>query len=234
MKNFILIISAAILISSCSSSLDGEGAATAQKEFAVDRFSSAEINCNCDVTFIPSEISKVVIESHQNLIDNLEINSKGNDLVIKEKQSVGDYNLYNVNVYFSPQMDEIELNKQARMKISGTLKANEFSLDLNDQSSVNESFIDIKDLDLDASDQTQIRMTGTVIKLDVSTSNESRAELSELLAVEVEFSAKDNSSLSIYAMKDLSGTASNNSQVSYKGDPNKNTTEKDRAFIQQN
>src|SRR5690606_23119775 len=143
---FILIISAAFLIFSCSSSLDGEGVATAQKEFAVDRFSSAEIHCNCDVTFIPSEISKVVIESHQNLIDNFEINSKGNDLVIKEKQSVLDVNLYNVNLYFTPDLHEIELNIQARMKISGTLKANEFSLDINDHSSVSESFIDIKDL----------------------------------------------------------------------------------------
>ncbi|NLN32427.1 MAG: hypothetical protein GX159_02365 [Flavobacteriaceae bacterium] len=234
MKNLIPIITLAFIMMSCNSALDGEGTATATQEYAVEGFDSAEINCNCDVTFIPSETSKVVVESHQNLIDNLDIRSKGRNLVLKEKTSVGDYDLYNVLIYFTPELDEIELNKQARMRISGTLKANEFSLDLNDQSSVSESFIDIKNFDLDLSEQSSARMSGTVIKLDVNTSNESRAELSDLQAVEVEFSTKDNSHLSIYAMKDLSGTASNNSQVSYKGDPNKNTTEKDRAFIRQN
>src|SRR5690606_34264307 len=145
MKNLIFILTSAMFILSCSSSLDGEGAATAQQEFAVDVFNSAEINCNCDVTFIPSEISKVIVESHQNLSDNLEIQSKGKDLVIKEKQSVGDYNLYNVNIYFNLELNEIELNQQSKMKISGTLKANEFHLDINDQSSINESFVEIKD-----------------------------------------------------------------------------------------
>src|SRR5690606_32084262 len=155
-------------------------------------------------------------------IDNLDIRSKGRNLVLKEKTSVGDYDLYNVLIYFTPELDEIELNKQARMRISGTLKANEFSLDLNDQSSVSESFIDIKDFDLDLSEQSSSRMSITVIKLDVNTSNESPAKLNELQAVEIEFSDEDNSHLSIYAMKDVSGTASSNSQVFYKGDPNKN------------
>src|SRR5690606_24265125 len=234
MKNLIFILTSAMFILSCNSSLDGEGAATAQQEFAVDVFNSAEINCNCDVTFIPSEIPKVIVESHQNLIDNLEIQSKGKDLVIKEKQSVGEYNLYNVNVYFNPELEEIELNKQSKMKIAGTLKINEFYLDLNEQSSVNESFIEIKDLEIDASNQAQIKMNGTVIQLDINTSDESRADLKDLQAVEIDFSAKDNSSLSVYAMKDLSGTASNNAEVDYRGDPNKDTTEKDRAIIRQN
>src|SRR5690606_28332926 len=90
------------------------------------------------------------------------------------------------------------------------------------------------DLEIDASNQAQIKMNGTVIQLDINTSDESRADLKDLQAVEIDFSAKDNSSLSVYAMKDLSGTASNNAEVDYKGDPNKDTTEKDRAIIRQN
>ena len=234
MKNCILLISIAMLIFSCNSGLEGEGAATAKKEFAVDHFTSLETQCNCDVTLIPSEISKVVVESHQNIIDNLEIKSNGNDLKIKELKSVENYDLYNVIVYFNPNLKEIDLKHQSKLKTSGTIKADEFSIEVNDQSSVNETYIDIKDLDLDASGQTQIRMNGTAINLEISASDESRTDLTELQAVEIDFDAKDNASLSIYAMKDLSGTAIDNAQVSYKGDPNKNTTEKDRALIQKN
>ncbi len=233
MKNCILTLTASLIFFSCSSGLEGEGAATAQKEFAVDTFTTIETNCNCDVTLIPSENSKVVVESHQNLIDNVEILSKGNDLVVKEKKSVGKYDLYNINIYFNPNLTKIELNNQSKLKISGTLKADEFELEVNDQSTINETFLEIKDLDLDVSNQTQVKMNGTVIKLNVDASDESRTDLVDLQAVEVNFEAKNNASLSVYAMKDLSGTAIDNAQVSYKGDPNKDTNEKDRAFIQQ-
>ncbi len=232
MKKLSLLLSISLLILSCNSGLEGEGAATAKKEFAVDHFSSLETKCNCDVTLIPSETSKVVVESHQNLIDNLEIKSNGNNLVIKELKSVGQYDLYNVNVYFNPNLTEVELNHQSKMKISGTLKANEFSLEVNDQSTVNETFVDIKEFDLDISDQTLVKITGTAINLDLSASDQSRGELTELQAVEIDFDAKNNASLSIYAMKDLKGKAIDNAQVFYKGDPNKDTTEKDRAIIQ--
>ena len=232
MKNIILLISIATLVVSCSSGIEGEGAATAKKEFAVDHFSSFETHCNCDITLIPSEISKVVVESHQNLIDNLEIKTKGNDLVIKELKSVDNYDLYNVNVYFNPNLNEVELNNQSKLKTSGTLKADQFSFEINDQSSITETFLDIKNLDLDVSDQTQIKMTGTAINVEINAYDESRTDLTELQAVEIDFDAKNNASLSIYAMKDLKGTAVDNAQVSYKGDPNKNTTEKDRAIIQ--
>lgn len=232
MKKLSLLISISLLIISCNSGLEGEGAATAKKEFAVDHFSFLEASCNCDVTLIPSEISKVVVESHQNLIDNLEIKSNGKNLEIKESKKVENADLYNVNVYFNPNLTEVELNHQARLKISGTLKANEFSWDINDQSTVNEAYIDIKELDINLSGQTQIRMTGTAINLDIDASGQSRVDLSETQTVEIEFDAKDNASLSLYAMKDLNGTAIDNAQVFYKGDPNKDTTEKDRAIIQ--
>ncbi len=232
MKKLSLLISISLLILSCNSGLKGEGAATAKKEFAVDHFSSLETHCNCDVTLIPSETSKVVVESHQNLIDNLEIKFSGSSLVIKESKSVEQYDLYNVNIYFNPNLKEVELNYLSKMKVSGTLKANEFSLEVNDQSTVNETFVDIKDFDLDISDQTLVKLTGTAINLDLNASEQSRAELTELQAVEIDFDAKDNASLSIYAMKDLTGKAIDNARVFYTGDPNKDTTEKDRATIQ--
>lgn len=233
MKNYILTITGSLIFFSCSSGLEGEGVATAQKEFAVDNFTTIETNCNCDVTLIASETSKVVVESHQNLIDNLEIQSDGKDLVIKEKKSVNKYDLYNVNIYFNPSLTKIELNNQSKLKISGTLKADDFEMEVNDQSTVNETFLEIKDLDLDVSNQAQVKMNGTVIKLNIDASDESRTDLIDLQAVEVNFDAKNNASLSVYAMKDLTGTATDNAQVSYKGDPNKDTNEKDRAFIQQ-
>lgn len=231
MKIFILSIISVSFLLACSSGIEGEGAATDKREYAVDQFSKVEIDCNCDVTFIPSEAGKVAVESHQNLLDNYEINSNGKTLTIKEKETVSKYSLNNVNIYIDSNFKEIELNGQAKMKTAGTLKSPKFSLTVNDQSTVNECYMDITDFDLDLADQTQTTIGGTVITLNLDATEEAKAFLTEFQAVEIDFDANDNTLLNLYAMKDLNGKASDNAQVFYKGDPNKDTVEKDRALI---
>lgn len=233
MKKLFIVISTINFLISCSSGLEGEGTANARKEFAVDQFTSIEANCNCDITLIPSETSKVIVESHQNLIDNLDLISKRGELTINEKSRVGKFDMYNVNIYSPTSLNEIELNNQSRMKISGTLKSDKFKIEANDQSFINEAYVDIKDFELDISNQTNVTVTGTAIKLEVNSSDQSIGNFSQLQAVETEFQAKNESSLSLWVMKDLSGEASDNAQVSYKGDPNKDTKETGRAMINQ-
>lgn len=233
MRNLILLF-ILIAATSCNSGLEGEGTASVKKEFTFTSFNSIEANCNCDITLIPSETSKVVVESHQNLIDNLDLKLKGNELEISEKKNVGQFDLYNILIYLPSDLKEIELNKQARLKTSGTIKADRLKIEANDQSSISQTYLDIKDLKLDISDQSGAVISGIAINLRVSSSDEAIGNFSELQAVEIDFDAEDNSHISLYAMKNLSGKAENNAQVSYKGDPYKNTTEKDRAFINKN
>jgi len=231
MRKLILVITGFIFLTSCNSGIKGEGTATAVKEFKIENFSQIKANCNCDVNIIPAEANKVIVESHQNLIDNLEIKNSGKELVIKEKKKVKQYDLLNINVYITPTLKEIELNRQAKMKIAGAIKSNELKIKAGDQSSINQSYLDIKELELDFSDQAIVNLGGTAIRLDVETSDEAQVDLSDLQSVEAKFNAQDNSGLKLNVMKDLRGQASDNAQVSYTGDPDKNTTEKGRALI---
>ncbi len=234
MKKLLLMPIVSILFISCNMGLNGEGAATSKKEFPLTDYQSIEANCNCDITLIPSNNPKVVVESHQNLIDNLEINVNGNNLKIKEKSKVDQFDLYHVVVYSPVSLNEIELNKQSRMKISGTLKADRFKIEAKDQSFLDQAYVDIQDFEIELSDQAHLTITGTAINLDVDSSDQANGNFADLQTVDIKFKAEDNSNMSLYAMKNLSGEAQNNAQVSYKGDPNKNTTEKDRAFINKN
>lgn len=233
MKKLIPLSFVVFALASCSSGIEGEGAATAQKEIAIEAFSNLEINCNCELTLIPGATTKILVESHQNLVDNLEAKLNGKDLEIKEISKVQSADLYNVIVYFNPELNQIELNNQTKMKVSGTLKADQFSIEVNDQSNIQETFVEITDLKLSLSDQSMVNLTGTIINLNLKSSGESKAVLTGTQAVEIDFNAADNSHLSVYAMKDLIGKATGNAQVYYKGDPKKDTTEKDKAKIQQ-
>lgn len=233
MKKILIFLIIPLLFISCNSSIDGEGMGNIEQEFATDVFSNLKINCNCDVTIIPSTVSKVVVESHQNLIDNLQIKSKKKDLEITESKNVDSYELYNVNVYVNEGISKIDLEKNANAKFSGTVRAEKLKLTVKDKSHLSEAHVqDIRNLELDMDKDAKVVLTGSAVNVKINSSGKSDANLSGLTAVDVDFKTKDYSSISLHVLKGMSGTASDNSQVLYTGDPKKDATEKDKARIQ--
>lgn len=232
MKTKAFLFITAIFLIGCQSKIEGEGTANSIQEYAIDIFSTLDVKCNCNLTLIPSQETKVVIESHENLIENLKVNLKRNKLTIEEISTVEKFSLYNVNVYFNPELKNIYLGQQSKMKVSGTMKAEEITINMSDEAILNDAFLELKKFDLEMNDQSQATINGTAIDQNISTNDESIADLSNLQGVDVEIKAKKNSSLTVYAMKKLSGTAYDNAKVYFLGDPKKDISEKDRATIQ--
>lgn len=217
---------------SCNSGIDGEGVATSSRDFVSEGFQEVKIVCNCDVTLIPSEATKVVVESHQNLIENLNITSKRSRLEITEKSKVGKYSLYNVNVYFNPKLNSVKISDKTKLKVSGTLKAPKMKFELEDKSTIFDTYVEIEKLELSMTGKTSAKLIGTAVDLNVTTEDNASAELDGLQVVDLTFRASDNSSLIGNPMKNLSGKASDNAVVKYLGDPNKDATSKDKAIIE--
>ena len=185
----------------CQSKIEGEGNANSIQEYAIDTFSLLDVKCNCNLTLIPSQETKVVIESHENLIQNLKVNLKRNKLTIEEISTVEKFSLYNVNIYFDPQLKNINLGQQTKMKISGTMKAKEIIMNLSDNAILNNAYLELKKFDLEMNDQSQATINGTAIDQNISTNDESIADLSNLQGVDVKIKAKKNSNLTVNAMK---------------------------------
>lgn len=233
MKKLILLIILSLGFISCNSSVEGEGPATMSQQIAIDSFQTLEIDCNCDVTLIPSEKLEVVLESHQNLIDNFKINSKKNSLLVTENSSVSKYSLNNVNIYFNSDLKKIKLSGETKLQVSGTLKSEDLEVEMKNNSDWTQTFVEIKNLKLNVHDQGLLQLGGTVIDLKLKAFNTSNVNLSSLQTVEIDFETKDNSELSIQVLKKLKGTAYGNSIVYYQGDPVKNISEKDKGSIKQ-
>ncbi|MFA7615584.1 MAG: DUF2807 domain-containing protein [Weeksellaceae bacterium] len=234
MKRLIILSYFVFCVTSCNSSIDGEGPATAEHEVATDLFAELRADCNCILTLIPSENPKVIIESHQNLIDNLNVDSKRNRLEISENKRVDKYALYNVNVYFNPELNTVVLKGNTKMKVSGTLKAVKMNFELKDNSSISDTYTDIEKIGIKLKNSCIAQIRGTAISLDADVSGRSNADLAELQSVDVNFKTADEAQLSVFPLKNMTGTANGNSIVKYKGDPNKDTTAKEKAIIQQN
>lgn len=232
MKTNAIILSIFIFFISCQSKIDGEGNANSVQEYVLDVFNEIEVNCNCNITLIPSKQSQAIIESHENLVQNFEVNLKNKKLSLKENKQVNKFNLYNINVYYNSELEKINLGKNTKLKHSGTLKSEKVKINISDSANIFDTYVDLKNLDLNLTDKSRITMTGTAINQNIFITHESIADLSNLQGVSINFKSKKNSELTIHALKDLSGTAYDNSKISYFGDPKKNISEKDRAIIQ--
>ena len=78
MKKALLLGLLTFVVTSCSSSIDGDGVATAQKEYTASSIKDLNVSCNCNVILVPGNKTGVKVESHQNIIDNLVVDEKNN------------------------------------------------------------------------------------------------------------------------------------------------------------
>lgn len=232
-KLLALILTIALCTFSCQSNIEGEGNATFSEEIKIQNFDKLVVECNCNLILIPAEEPKIIIESHQNIIENAVVHSNSKKLIINEKKEVKDFDLYNVMVYFSKEINEINLEENTKMNVAGVLKSEELKLKIADRSEINQSAMEIRDFELKAEGHTKVNINGSGIQVKIKASDHSKINLSDFKIVDADFEAKDNSELNLNVMKTLNGKASNHSKVVYEGNPVKNISEKDLANVRQ-
>lgn len=231
MKKALTVAIVGLLLSSCSSSIEGEGAATQQKSFTVDQISDLDIACNCNVTLIPGNENGVKVESHQNIIDNLVVEGNKGNVVIKENKAVGNYSAYDVFVYVTRDLKDVEISKQTMLKVSGTLNVDDIKIELSDQSRMDNSYLITNNFKLNVDDQAIVDLKGTSISLIYKGSNQSQADLLAFETNDAQVSTSENAILNINTRKTLSGSAKGNSVINYLGEPTKNTKIADNAQV---
>lgn len=231
MKKIILLGFLGLVATSCSSSIDGEGAATAQKEYTADNIKDLSVSCNCNVILVPGNKSGVKVESHQNIIDNLEVEAKNNTVSIKEKSNVDQYSAYDLYVYVTRDLEKIDVNKQTSLTTSGTLNVDELEMNVADQARINQTYLITNNFNLKADDQSNVMLEGTAGTMKVKAYGESKLNLFKYEVNEANFTTDDNALLDINARQTLYGSAKGNSIVNFMGDPNKDTKIADRAQV---
>lgn len=231
MKKALTLAIIGLLLGSCSSSIEGEGAATMQKSFTVDQISELNIACNCNVTLIPGNEIGVKVESHQNIIDNLKVEANKGTVSIGENTSVGNYSAYDVFVYVTRDLKEIDISNQTALKVSGTLNVDDLEIELNNQAKIDNTYLITNNFRLNLNDQSVVDLKGTSIALIYKGSNQSKADLLAFETNDAQVSTSDNAILNINTRKTLSGSAKGNSIITYVGEPTKNTKIADNAQV---
>ena len=231
MKKILTLSFAGIVLASCSSSVDGEGAATAQKNFTVDHITNLDVSCNCNVTLIPGNEVGVKVESHQNIVDNLVVEANKGSLTIKETTAVDQYSAYDVFVYVTRDLKEVEFSKQASVKVSGTLNVDDLEMDLNDQVKVHDAYLITNNFKLSVNDQAAVTLKGTSMSLIYNGESQSNADLFGFETNDAQAYTTDNAILNINSRKSIAGSAKGNSIITYMGEPSKDTKIADNAQV---
>lgn len=231
MKKALLLGLLTFVVTSCSSSIDGDGAATAQKEYTASSIKDLNVSCNCNVILVPGNKTGVKVESHQNIIDNLVVDAKNNSLDITEKSNVDQYSAYDIYVYVTRDLEKLKIDKQTSLTTSGTLNVDELALEVNDQAKINQTFLITNNFDLKADDQSSVLLEGTAGTMKVKAYGEAKLNLFKYEVNEADITTDDNALLDVNARQTLYGSAKGNSIVNFMGDPNKDTKITDRAQV---
>ena len=231
MKNLLTLSLIALSLIGCSSSIDGDGVATAQKNFTVDQVTELDVNCNCNVTLISGNTVGVKAESHQNILDNLVVEGKNGSLKINESSTVNQYTAYDVFVYVTRDLKKINLSGQTSLQVSGTLNVDDLEIRTNSQSAIDNSYLITNNLKLSSYDQSLVNLKGTAIALVYKGENQSKAELFNFETNDAQIYTSDNAILNINSRKSLAGSAKGNSIITYIGEPSKDTKIADNAQV---
>ncbi|WP_395093670.1 GIN domain-containing protein [Vaginella massiliensis] len=230
-KKLLLSTVALVSFTACSSSIDGEGPGDIKHQVAVEHIKSIEVDCNCQVTILQGNENRVEVESHQNIIDNLKINSKGNIVLISETQEVDTYNNYRVYLYVTKELEDLEISGLTDVMVSGTLNVDKLDLKIKDQARIEEAYIIANEVEIKAQNQSQINLQGAVNKLLVKAYDQSNLDLGNFVAYDTEFLAEDNVNFIVNAKSALIGKASGTALIQYIGDPRKDTKVSDQAQV---
>ena len=231
MKKALLLGLLTFVVTSCSSTIDGDGVATAQKEYTASSIKDLNVSCNCNVILVPGNKTGVKVESHQNIIDNLVVDAKNNSLDITEKSNVDQYSAYDIYVYVTRDLEKLKIDKQTSLTTSGTLNVDELALEVNDQAKINQTFLITNNFDLKADDQSNIMLEGTAGTMKVKAYGEAKLNLFKYEVNEADITTDDNALLDVNARQTLYGSAKGNSIVNFMGDPKKDTKITDRAQV---
>ncbi len=229
MKHFTFLLLSFIILWACNNNLNGEGAVQ-EKELILDQApKKITLDGNFEIVWVQEAQHKVVLEAQENLLNNILIEENLESISISEKNNAKTDEIYKVYLH-SDQLEEIELNGNVILDISGEVKSNEFSIELNDNAKL-AAQIFIESLHINADDNSEIILKGNCSELEANLEGNSKLPSPEFIVSEAEIDLSENAQAHFQIIKKLSGKSNDNAVLEYEGNPNKSFLANDQSKI---
>jgi hypothetical protein len=228
--HYIILCVLFILLLSCSPAIKGEGEIT-NKEIKISPIKEVSANGVFRLIYLfDSNNPRIVIESYENLIQNLKIENSDGKLTISETKNVKDPDLYNVYIYNS-QIEKFDIHDLVNVDINSQLRVSKLTINLYDVSKFLANTIVVNELDVHINDVSKINLKGTsnTLNLIAEDTSDFTAPFLEVSEAHVELS--DVAKAEINVKSKLVGKISDNSKLNVIGNPAKDIQQKDLAVI---
>ncbi|MCK0201409.1 DUF2807 domain-containing protein [Ornithobacterium rhinotracheale] len=234
MKKILLLSVLGFSLFSCQQSITGEGSADMAQDYKVQNFDKIDAKGMFKITLIENDSAYISVQTHENLIENLDIATKGNTLNIKEKKDVDGFESYNVYVYYNHPIEEIDLAGKVLAESAGIFQGNKLDISTQDEAKVDQFSVNLKELEAEAKDKSEMTILGVTTKLSVVGKNLSTLNFGRLNTTVAKINLSDEAKAILDVQNELNGKITNNTSLEYSGNPKKDVDVKDRARIQNN
>ncbi|MBV7440851.1 DUF2807 domain-containing protein [Weeksellaceae bacterium TAE3-ERU29] len=235
MKKLFLLFLIGFCLTSCKKGITGEGTADIAQDYKISNFTEIEAKGIFKLMLVESDSTYVSVQTHENLIQNMDISTSGNTLKISEKKGVDSFESYEVYVYYNQPIEEISIDGKILLESAGVFRGNELDLETKDNSRIDLFNVDLKQLDIEAEENSEITLQGNTTKLNIKKAKGTTVlNLSDLVSSVVNVNLSDEAKVKINVVNELNGRVQNNASLEYFGNPKKDVDVKERGIIKNN
>lgn len=186
---------------------------------SVGNFTSLKVNNGISVKVSSGTVQKVTVEADDNIIDDVETELVGEELVIKfsDKFSINNSDV-TVNVVM-PVVDALTAGGGSSISSLATLaKTDGMKLKASGGASINVD-VDARSIKMESSGGATIKVKGRAQKVEIDGSGGATVNAYDLMAETAVLEASGGASVKAFASLNVDAKASSGATVSYKGNP---------------
>ncbi|MDR3273018.1 MAG: DUF2807 domain-containing protein [Flavobacteriaceae bacterium] len=235
MKQILLfLLPLVVTLYSCDFSIKkGEGAVGDKEVKLSPNIKQISAKGNYRIVFLYDSINpRMVIESYQNVRDNIKMSNAGGELTLSESRNVENIDLYNIYIYLS-EIEQVKLYDNVNMDVNSQFRLAKLNIKLKDKAKFLANSLVVENLTVKVNDKAKINLQGegTNLNLTASSGSDFSAPFYETANATIELSGVSTAEINVKSK--LTGKISNNSELTLIGNPAKEIKQTDLAKITQ-
>lgn len=220
MKNSNSAITAIIAIVLLANSLTSK--AQENKEIAITNFSEVSVSSDIDLYLTQSNSENIRVNAHPDLLKNVVVEKKGNNLNIRYKDNISWGRLFkgqSIKVYVNfKNLQSISASGGSDVYSQNTIKTDKLSVSSSGGSDLDLNVV-AKDIAIQTSGGSDVNIKGSATNMEATSSGGSDIDALNFVVENARVSSSGGSDANVHVTKALDVTASGGSDVNYKGNP---------------
>lgn len=220
MKNSSFTLIAIVVIALSANSIAIK--AQENKDIAISNFNEVSVSNGIDLYLTQSSSENIRVNAHTDLLKNVVVEKKGNNLNIRYKDNISWGRLFkgqSIKVYVNYKtLQAISASGGSDVYSQNTLKTDKLSISASGGSDIDLNVV-AKDIQIQTSGGSDVNIKGNATNMEASSSGGSDIDALGFVVENARVTASGGSDTNVHVTKALDVTASGGSDVNYKGNP---------------